>query len=39
MAALAGGDATQPADDPSTYCQELRGLAESYEQLRKEKLP
>ena len=39
MAALAGGDATQPADDPATYCEELRGLAESYESLRKGKLP
>lgn len=34
MAALAGGDATQPAEDPSTYCEELRDLAENYERLR-----
>jgi methyl-accepting chemotaxis protein len=39
MAALAGGDATQPADDPETYCKELSDLAESYESLRKGKLP
>lgn len=39
MAALAAGDPSQPADDPSTYCQELQGLAESYETLRKGKLP
>jgi methyl-accepting chemotaxis protein len=39
MAALAGGDASQPADDPSSYCQELRDLAENYERLREGKSP
>ena len=34
MAALAAGDATKPADDPATYCEELRDLAENYERLR-----
>jgi methyl-accepting chemotaxis protein len=34
MAALAGGDATQPAEDPATYCDELKDLAENYERLR-----
>jgi methyl-accepting chemotaxis protein len=39
MAALAAGDASQPADDLSTYCDELRTLAESYERLRAGKQP
>jgi hypothetical protein len=34
MAALAAGDASRPAEDPSTYCEELRDLAQSYERLR-----
>jgi hypothetical protein len=39
MAALAGGDASKPADDPATYCEELADLAKSYEQLRSGKQP
>ena len=34
MAALASGDASKPAEDSTTYCEELRDLAESYEKLR-----
>ena len=37
MAALAAGDASLPADPPDTYCEELKGLAASYEKLRAEK--
>lgn len=34
MAALAAGDASRPADPLDDYCEELRGLAASYESLR-----
>lgn len=37
MKALANGDASQPADDLETYAEEVRPLADAYEQLRKEK--
>lgn len=37
MAALAAGDTSQPADPPDTYCDELKGMAASYEKLRAEK--
>ncbi len=39
LRALADGDASQPADDASSYCEELQELAESYERLRGEKQP
>lgn len=37
MKALANGDPAQPADDLETYPDEVRPLAEAYEQLRKER--
>jgi len=39
MAALASGDATQPADPMDDYCEELQVFAESYEALRKRETP
>ncbi len=36
-AALANGDASQPADPTDTYVEELQALAENYEKLRAEK--
>lgn len=38
MSALMSGDASQPADPMDTYCEELEGLANNYEQLRRAKL-
>lgn len=37
MAALAAGDASRPAEPLDDYCDELRLLASSYEQLRRQK--
>jgi methyl-accepting chemotaxis protein len=37
MAALAAGDASRPAEPLDDYCDELRMLANSYEQLRRQK--
>lgn len=37
MAALAAGDATQPADPIDTYCDELQPMVASYEKLRAER--
>jgi HAMP domain-containing protein len=37
MAALAAGDASQPAEPSGTYCEELDALAGSYERLREQR--
>jgi methyl-accepting chemotaxis protein len=37
MTALAGGDASRPAEGLESYCEELEGVAKAYEQLRQQR--
>lgn len=39
MTALAAGDTSKPADPLDSYCEELKGLAKNYEDLRTQRKP